>query len=304
MNLPAKTFGDFDFSCTEDPEFKEDSVREDIIAPLLRKVGWSANGPHRIIRSRPLVHPYVMFGSQKRKLNIIPDYLLELDGKPCFVLDAKSPHEEITRGDNVAQVYSYAIHPEVRAWNYGLCNGKSLALFEITSINPKRVYDFTHLTDADLLDINQKLNPRTISENAILGYLLDGGTYLHIVMDMPPHMEITFTSVPLSMIGVVAEGQYSMNVVCTNMTDHELMFTYDFNKEVLDSLLSQLPPAISTEIAHSLSSYPFQYRNNVKPPLAHITCKQATEPTFSRKGEMFFPLQVIGFSTKGILNAA
>ena len=125
MDLRSKIFGEFDFGCTEDPEFKEDSVREDIIAPLLRKVGWSASGPHKIIRSRPLAHPYVMFGSQRRKLTIIPDYILEVDGKPCFVLDAKSPNEEITSGDNVSQVYSYAIHPEVRAWNYGLCNGKA-----------------------------------------------------------------------------------------------------------------------------------------------------------------------------------
>ncbi len=304
MDLRTKTFGNFDFSCTADPEFREDSVREDIIAPLLRKIGWSANGPYKIVRSRPLTHPYVMFGSQKRKLSIIPDYLLEADGKPCFVLDAKSPNEEITSGDNVAQVYSYAIHPEVRAWNYGLCNGKALALFEITSIKPKRVYDFTKLTDTDLFDINQKLNPRTISENSILDYFLDGGTYLHFVMDMPLHMKITFTSVPIPLIAIVADGHYTMNVVCTNMTDRELMFTYDFSKELLDSLLSKLPQATAAEIARSLSSYPFSYRNNVNPPSAHITCMQATEPTFSLKGEMFFPMQVIGFSTEGIVNGA
>lgn len=301
MNLRTKIFGDFDFSCTESHEFKEDSVREDIIAPLLRKVGWTANGPNRIIRSRPLTHPYVMFGSQKRKISIIPDYLLEVGGKTCFVLDAKTPNEEITCGDNVAQVYSYAIHPEVRAWNYGLCNGKALALFEITSIKPKRVYNFTKLTDTDLFDINQKLSPRTICNNEILDYFLDGGTYLHFVMDMPLHMEITFTSVPIPLIGIVADDHYTINVVCTNMTDRELMFTYDFNRELLDNLLSQLPTAIATEITRSLSLYPFQYRNNVNPPSAHITCKQAIEPTFSQKGEMFFPLQVIGFSTKGIL---
>lgn len=302
MNLRNKIFGDFDFSCTDDPEFKEDSVREDIIAPLLRKVGWSAGGPNKIIRSRPLTHPYVMFGSQKRKVSIIPDYLLEVDGKVCFVLDAKSPNAEITSGDNVAQVYSYAIHPEIRAWNYALCNGMALALFEITSIKPKKVYDFTNITDTDLFDINQKLSPRTICNNQILDYFLDGGTYLHFVMDMPLHMKITFGSVPIPNIGIVADDHYTINVVCTDMADRELMFTYDFNRELLNNLLSQLPPELAAEITRSLSSYPFRYRNNVNPPSAHITCTQATEPTFSQKGEMFFPLQVIGFSTKGILN--
>jgi len=304
MNLRTQIFGDFDFSCTEDPEFKEDAVREDIIAPLLRKVGWAANGPNRIIRSRPLIHPYVMFGSQKRKISTIPDYLLEVDGKICFVLDAKSPNAEITSGGNVAQAYSYAIHPEVRAWNYGLCNGKALALFDITSIKHKKIYDFTKITDTDLFDINEKLNPRTICNNDILDYFLDGGTYLHFVMDMPLHMEITFTNVPIPLIGIVADDHYTISVLCKNMTDRELMFTYDFNRELLDNLLSQLPASITAEITRSLSSYPFRYRNNVNPPSAHITFKQATEPTFSHKGEMFFPMQVIGFSTKGIVNKA
>lgn len=84
MNLKNKIFGNFDFSCLSDYEFKEDAVREDIIAPLLRSIGYSATGKNKMIRSRSLTHPYVMFGSQKRKVNIIPDYLLQVDGKPCF----------------------------------------------------------------------------------------------------------------------------------------------------------------------------------------------------------------------------
>ena len=115
--MKEKIFGDVDFKCINDPEYKEDSVREDIIAPLLKKIGYSATGNHKIVRSRALVHPYVMFGSQKRKINIIPDYILEVDGNACFVLDAKAPKENILEGNNVAQVYSYAIHPEVRARN-------------------------------------------------------------------------------------------------------------------------------------------------------------------------------------------
>lgn len=30
----------FDLSSLDDPEFKEDSVREEVIAPLLRKLGY------------------------------------------------------------------------------------------------------------------------------------------------------------------------------------------------------------------------------------------------------------------------
>jgi hypothetical protein len=59
-----------------DPSFKEDSVREEIIAPLLRQLGYSTYGQFRVKRSTPLIHPYVSIGSKKRKINIYPDYLL------------------------------------------------------------------------------------------------------------------------------------------------------------------------------------------------------------------------------------
>jgi hypothetical protein len=295
MHLKEKTFGTFDFDCINDPEFKEDSVREDIIAPLLRSIGYGASGPHKLIRSKPLTHPYVLFGSQKRKISIVPDYLIAIDDKPCFVLDAKSPSEEITKGDNVAQVYSYAMHPEVRAWNYGLCNGRSLTLFEVTSIKPKHIYDLTKLNDTMLLDINQKLNPRTIKDNQILDYKLDGGTYLHFVMNAPLSMEFQFLDVLIPYLGVVNEDCYCINVAVTDMADCHLCFTFDFNRALLEKLLCQLSPVVAGNIRKSLREHPFVYENHVAPPSTHIHCKLTAKPQFARNGEMFYPMEVIDF---------
>lgn len=104
-------FKNFNFSILNDPEFKEDSVREEIILPILQALGYSATGKYRIIRSKTLDHPYVMIGCKKRKTSIIPDYLFKLDDRYGFVLDAKAPSETIYKSRNVEQVYSYAIHP-------------------------------------------------------------------------------------------------------------------------------------------------------------------------------------------------
>jgi len=38
----------------EDPEFKEDSVRELIITPILRRLGYLPTGTARVIRSKAL----------------------------------------------------------------------------------------------------------------------------------------------------------------------------------------------------------------------------------------------------------
>ena len=120
----------FDFNMLQDSEFKEDSVREEIIHPILKELGYSAGGLNRIVRSRSLSHPFVKTGSGDREIRIIPDYLLLAANKPAWVLDAKSPTQNITSGGNVEQTYFYAIHPDIRSRYFALCNGREFALFE------------------------------------------------------------------------------------------------------------------------------------------------------------------------------
>lgn len=129
-------FENFELFSLNDSEFKEDSVREEIIAPILRKLDYSSSGVNKIVRSRSLVHPYVNIGSKIYKVNIIPDYILEIDGKPIVILDAKSPTTRINKTKHIEQAYSYAIHPEVRAKIYGLCNGREWIFWHISSKEP------------------------------------------------------------------------------------------------------------------------------------------------------------------------
>ena len=124
-------FTDFDFSALDDPTFKEDAVREEIIAPILRRAGYTPTGSMRVQRSKPLTHPFVMIGSKKHPVSVIPDYTLFHDDRALMILDAKKPSEEIVNSIHVEQAYSYAIHPEVRCQIYGLCNGRHLSFFNI-----------------------------------------------------------------------------------------------------------------------------------------------------------------------------
>ncbi len=122
--------GEFDFNLLNNEEFKEDSVREEIIHPMLKELGYSAGGLNRIVRSRSLSHPFVKTGSGEREIRIVPDYLLLAANKPAWVLDAKSPSQTITSGGHVEQTYFYAIHPDIRSHYFALCNGREFALFE------------------------------------------------------------------------------------------------------------------------------------------------------------------------------
>lgn len=140
-------FQTFDFSLLDSPDFKEDSVRETMIAPLLYALGYGNNGLNQIIRSKSLTHPFVKIGSQKRAVTLIPDYLLAVESKYAWVLDAKAPNEPILTGTNVEQAFSYAIHPDIRVSLFALCNGRELTAF--------RIYEDRPILDIPLREINR-----------------------------------------------------------------------------------------------------------------------------------------------------
>ena len=129
-------FTGFDFSALDLPSYKEDAVREDIVAPILRKIGYKATGDIRMERSKQLIHPFVKIGSKDYPIHIIPDYTLFWQNTPLLILDAKSPTEEVIKSRHVEQAFSYAIHPDIRAHYYGLCNGRHLVIFSISQSEP------------------------------------------------------------------------------------------------------------------------------------------------------------------------
>lgn len=116
--------------------FKEDSVREELLKPLLDKLGFvdkdlNENSPLEVLRSQNLSKPTIT-GSNSKSTTIIPDYTLYLNGIPHCVLDAKSPSQKIDKGSkNEAQVYFYAINDTLRAPFYALCNGLEFKLFQV-----------------------------------------------------------------------------------------------------------------------------------------------------------------------------
>ncbi|MDR2645466.1 MAG: type I restriction enzyme HsdR N-terminal domain-containing protein [Endomicrobium sp.] len=111
--MKKELFNGIDFRrLASNDDFKEDSVREVVIVPMLKKLGYREEN---IIRSKTLRHPFLKIGSKKRAVNLVPDYILKVDNGYAWVLDAKSPKEKIINDENVEQVYSYACH-KYSAW--------------------------------------------------------------------------------------------------------------------------------------------------------------------------------------------
>lgn len=114
-------------------EFKEDSVREVIILPLLKYLGY---GVENIVRSLTLQHPFLKIGSNRKfPIRLVPDYVLRIENRYAWVLDAKGPRENLLDDDYVGQAYSYAVHPEIRSNYFVLCNGIEFALYRTDGDN-------------------------------------------------------------------------------------------------------------------------------------------------------------------------
>lgn len=129
--IKERLFGKLDFSTIfDDPEFKEDSVREVIIMPILKELGYEQTN---ITRSKKLVHPFLKVGTKKISIKSYPDYTLKVESNYAWVLDAKSPTVSTTEYDNVSQVYSYAGHREVNTVYFALCNGRVFSLYRTMS---------------------------------------------------------------------------------------------------------------------------------------------------------------------------
>ena len=99
-------FPGIDLATLLDPDFKEDSVRELIIAPMLLKLGYLPTGTTRVTRSKSLKHPYIRVGTRNHPVTTIPDYTLFVDNKTLFVLDAKAPSQDVLGSDHLKKTGS------------------------------------------------------------------------------------------------------------------------------------------------------------------------------------------------------
>lgn len=115
---------------------REDDIREDIIAPLLRRLGYARNSTNNLRRGVSLRYAKTFLGHKKpsdQRVLGIADYVLEVEKRIRWVIEAKAPSDAFT-SDDVEQAFSYANHPEIRAVYFVLCNGRELVVYRTTDM--------------------------------------------------------------------------------------------------------------------------------------------------------------------------
>lgn len=231
-----KILRDFDLSNLDDAEFLEDSVREEILSPVIKFLGYSVSTNNKIIRSRKLKHPYVQFGTIKKEVNIIPDYILEVNNKPFWILEAKAPSVDVWKDEVIAQAYSYAIHPEVQAKYFMISNGKEFVLYSTSSYKPILnffIFELEYIKE-ELLEI---LHPSKMTMQYSERLLKDFG--LHLKRLNLEENKFVFLGVQTPFIARLNEDLYTFNGTIS-FGDNYLM-SVDLTKNDLVKLKNQIP---------------------------------------------------------------
>jgi hypothetical protein len=121
-----------DFPTFNFDAMSESDVREEIIAPLIRFLGYRTGTENDVIREQSLSYPRLSLGRQKNSDPLVrgrADYICVAGGIVRWAIEAKAPGVAV---DSVAeeQAWTYANHPEIRAVYFFLVNGHEFKLFQ------------------------------------------------------------------------------------------------------------------------------------------------------------------------------
>lgn len=163
------------------PDFdtmNETSVREAIVSPLLKKLGYDYYGAEgKIITEKTLRYERAFLGRKNPKKDppLIgrADYICEVTSYGRWVVEVKGPTEDLTQ-DVVEQAHTYASHPEVGAFYFLVTNGRSFHLYETARLKrPALKWEFEN-EDDNLLRLFNTLSPAALRKRAAIT-LVDPG---------------------------------------------------------------------------------------------------------------------------------
>jgi hypothetical protein len=248
-------FPGIDSSIFINPEFKEDAVREFILAPMVRKLGYLPTGDTRVTLSKTLRNPFIRIGTTNHPVTTVPDYTFYINNKPLFVLDAKSPSESVLNLNHIQQAYSYAVHPEIRCEQFGLYNGKEIAIFNVSQNEPLLHLKFEEF-EKNWNEIEKYLTPKYLSEPSLREFAPDYGMAL-IRMGFTQKIKMHMMGVRLNLFGKVDQDIITASAN-TDFGSGEHCVTFDFHPNMLHDITSGLPDELRIRFIDALNRAPFQ----------------------------------------------
>lgn len=292
MNYWLEKLEQFDYEVLNDSEFKEDSVREEIIMPLIKALGYDYKGKYKIVRSRKLQHPFTMIGANKYKISIFPDYILECDGRCACVIEAKAPSESLDNEESISQAYSYAVHREVAAKFYALCNGKEFRLYSTSLLMPVIVFRLDCLM-SHFDKLNAIMGAESISIYSEKRIAKDLGIHLKMLSAGSIEQRFTFMDFPIDQITLVEPDTYTVDSTIV-IEGENYCASFDFNYDTLLELKSVLPVGALEKLKGPFEGTPIRIELIGKIIEVGINCILG-EKIYENMDEHYMPLRICNF---------
>jgi len=285
------------FDLLQDKNIKEDVVREEVIAPILKALGYSSFTENRIIRSKSLVRPDVHFGTVSKKIYMIPDYTIQVEGKNCFIIEAKNPRENILTGNNPEQAYSYAIHREIKVDKYVLCNGVDIVVFDVDQLEPVLKLQISEL-EKEWEKLYRMLSPRAFTNPHIFYYKPDLGIRM-LKLGVQPNITHNFYNAKISDVTKINEKYYSFSLGGAFFEGEECLGTFDFERSLFDNFMSQVPQDKKGKVLFALTKQPFRYDTKSEEESFGVSFLAVLSYKLEKgKDELFMPFLVEEFLNK------
>ena len=289
----------FDFKALDDDGFGEDAVREEIIAPILRAIGYRPTGAFRIARSKRLQNPFVTIGTTRRPVTLVPDYVLYVDDRAVLVLDAKAPSESTTDKDHVAQAYSYAMNAEIRAEWFALCNGRSLSVFNVSdpTTAPRETFELSKL-DENWVHVCDALAPEQLARVED-EFLKDFGIHL-MKLGHSAGETLVFVGIPIDHLAKWDTDAFRFTATMRS-DDCEYAATFQIDKEQLGTALSKVPKETARQILTALMSERRDVFCRFNPPITGVNILSSDLATEieENENEHYVPMYVRALQAVG-----
>jgi hypothetical protein len=286
-------FKDFDFKALEDPRYSEDSVRETIVKPILEKLGYQPDGKNKMLAGKSLTHPFVYIGTRQHKVSSVPDYLSQVKDTYLFTLDAKAPHADIRKGTHVEQAFSYAIHPEIRTFFYGLCNGKEICIYKWTKIEPVLTIPVAQL-DKRWDELQQLVSPAALTISHLTDFLPDFGLSF-LKTGAEKNSEFHFAGTWVNLVARVDDDTYTLTSVIGGEDDAYLGSFY-FSAGQFEQFLSCIPERVREQVTTAVSEQPYFIVFTREDSFELIIHARFSGVIRTNEDEQYFPLTVINFA--------
>jgi len=240
------------------PHFNENAVREEIIKPLLEVLGYSRfDNTNTIVDGYRLKDPFVTKGTKKESIEIIPDYIIQVNNKAAFIVEAKAPTEKISEDRHIKQAHSYANHHEINVGIFMLCNGKELAVFSTKKVEKLFQLCIASASEEEWGELFELLSPAAFTFPHIFNYKQDYGVW-YAKSGLPLYTEHYFYGVYIDAVVKSNDDTFSIQAVVSR-DNKEYYASFDFKRSLFEDFMSRLPIAQRDKVLWVLTNQPYKY---------------------------------------------